>query len=606
MRRWWVVLSVGEEIVSKSREFWAGGFDWVVEHRFVLSAIADCCIVAAAVVAACLLRFEFDVASIAWSRAAIFVVFAATAHLLLANLGYLYSGVARFGSFDELATLSKVVAGSSALSMLMNGALEDRLLPTSVSMGYGVGALAGMAGMRYLWRLELDRRRRPDENRATKVVVYGAGEGGYQVILAMLRNPMSSYFPAALIDDAPGKAQMRISGVRVRGTLDDLSDVARRAGAKALVIAIPSADAELVRRADAAARACDLEVLILPAVDNLLEGSVGLEDIRPVTEEDLLGRVRVDTDIDAIAGYLTGKRVLVTGAGGSIGSELCRQIRRFAPSRLVMLDRDESLLHAVQMSIDGRGQLDSRELVVADIRDRQRMQEVFAEWMPEVVFHAAALKHVPLLEMHPEEGRKTNVLGTQHLLDCADACDVERFVNISTDKAADPVNVLGRTKREAEQRTAATGSKASGTYISVRFGNVLGSRGSVLTAFREQIARGGPVTVTHPDVTRYFMTVSEAVQLVIQAGAIGGDGEVLILAMGAPVKIADVARRMVEAADRPVEIVYTGLRPGEKMHEILQAENETGRAGPHHLITHVEVAAPQFQRSREVAPAGTR
>ncbi|WP_436796324.1 polysaccharide biosynthesis protein [Actinospongicola halichondriae] len=281
--------------------------------------------------------------------------------------------------------------------------------------------------------------------------------------------------------------------------------------------------------------------------------------------------------------------MLVTGAGGSIGSELCRQITRFEPAELVMLDRDESLLHAVQLSIDGRGQLDSRALVVADIRDLDRIREVFEEWKPDVVFHAAALKHVPLLEMHPEEAVKTNVVGTQNLLDVASEFAVERFVNISTDKAADPVNVLGRTKREAERRTAATAACSSGTFMSVRFGNVLGSRGSVLTAFREQIANGGPVTVTHRDVTRYFMTVGEAVQLVIQAGAIGNDGEILILDMGEPVKIADVAQRIVDAEKADIEVVFTGLREGEKMHEVLMAENEQGEPGSHPLITHVVV-----------------
>lgn len=403
----------------------------------------------------------------------------------------------------------------------------------------------------------------------------------------MLRNPDSRYYPVALLDDDPGKAQLRISSARVEGPLAALCQVAERRGAEALVVAVPSAGPEVLRRAAETARECGLSVLVLPAVDDLLGEKIGLKDLRPVTEEDLLGRGSIDTDIDAIASYLSGKRVLVTGAGGSIGSELCRQIHRFSPAELVMLDRDESLLHAVQLSIDGRGQLDSRALVVADIRDRERMCEVFDEWTPQVVFHAAALKHVPLLEMHPEEAHKTNVLGTQNLLDEAARIGVERFVNISTDKAADPMNVLGFTKREAEQRTAAMAASSNGTYMSVRFGNVLGSRGSVLTAFREQIANGGPVTVTHPDVTRYFMTVGEAVQLVIQAGAIGNDGEILILDMGEPVKIADVAQRMVDAEGGDIDVVFTGLREGEKMHEILLAENEAGQPGPHPLITHV-------------------
>ena len=300
-----------------------------------------------------------------------------------------------------------------------------------------------------------------------------------------------------------------------------------------------------------------------------------------------MGRHEIDTDIDAIAGYLTGKRVLVTGAGGSIGSELCRQISRFAPAELVMLDRDESALHGVQLAIEGRAMLDSRNLVVADIRDEARLRQVFDEHEPEVVFHAAALKHLPLLEMHPREAFKTNVLGTETMLDVSTDARVSRFVNISTDKAADPVSVLGYTKRIAERLTSAATWRTSGTYLSVRFGNVLGSRGSVLTAFRAQVEAGGPITVTHPDVTRYFMTVEEAVQLVIQAGAVGRDGEALVLDMGEPVRIDDVARRLAAQAPRPIEIVYTGLRPGEKLHEVLFGADERGESPGHPRIAHV-------------------
>ncbi|MFP5322543.1 MAG: polysaccharide biosynthesis protein [Acidimicrobiia bacterium] len=556
------------------------------------------------VVSALAVRFDFDLSWVQWAHAAAFVAMAIALQLGLGMLQGLYLGVARFGSFDEVGGVARSVVTGTALAAFLNRFALDRLVPVSVSLAYGLVALVLMCAMRYLWRLELERRRRPDVATAQKVVVYGAGEGGHQIITAMLRNPDSRYYPAALLDDDPQKANLRISNVQVEGPLHALCGVAEKVGADAMIIAIPSADPELVRRADRAARECGLQLLILPAVDELLGNHLRVSDIRPVTEEDLLGRGHVDTDIESIAGYLTGKRVLVTGAGGSIGSELCRQIHRFAPEELIMLDRDESLLHAVQLSIDGRGQLDTRALVVADIRDQARLCEVFDEWKPHVVFHAAALKHVPLLEMHPDEGYKTNVLGTQNLLDCAADHGVERFVNISTDKAADPVNVLGKTKREAEFRTAAKAAMADGTYLSVRFGNVLGSRGSVLTAFREQIARGGPVTVTHPDVTRYFMTVSEAVQLVIQAGAIGGNGEVLILDMGEPVKIADIAGRMVDADGGGIDIVYTGLREGEKLHEVLLAENETGRPGPHLLITHVNVdVASEACGQVDLAPA---
>ena len=561
--------------------------DWAIPRRFFLSAIADGVLVAASVAIASAMRFEFDLSGPMWGSTLAFIVMAVGFQLALGMLEGLYMGAARFGSFDELGGLARAVGLGTVLAAVLNRYVLDRLVPVSVSLAYGVGALVLMSALRYLWRLELERRRRPDAEKSQKVVVFGAGEGGTQIITAMLRNPDSRYFPVALVDDNPDKAQLRISSAKVEGPLTALCQVAEHHGATALVVAVPSAGPELLRRASDTARECGLSVLVLPPVDDLLGNEIRVKDLRPVTEEDLLGRGSIDTDIASIASYLTGKRVLVTGAGGSIGSELCRQIHRFDPADLVMLDRDESLLHGVQLSIDGRGQLETRALVVADIRDRQRMHDVFDEWKPEVVFHAAALKHVPLLEMHPQEAHKTNVLGTQNLLDMAAEFGVERFVNISTDKAADPVNVLGFTKREAEQRTAAMAQGTSGTYMSVRFGNVLGSRGSVLTAFREQIARGGPVTVTHRDVTRYFMTVGEAVQLVIQAGAIGNDGEILILDMGEPVKIADVAQRMVDAEKADIEVVFTGLREGEKMHEILLSENEAGVPGPHPLITHV-------------------
>jgi FlaA1/EpsC-like NDP-sugar epimerase len=252
-----------------------------------------------------------------------------------------------------------------------------------------------------------------------------------------------------------------------------------------------------------------------------------------------------------------------------------------------MLDRDESALHALQLSLDDEARLDDERLVVADIRDPERIRGVFADFRPEVVFHAAALKHVPLLELHPAEALKTNVFGTRHVLDAAQASGVDRFINVSTDKAADPVNVLGRTKLRAERMTAGVAHGADGTYLSVRFGNVLGSRGSVLSTFQHQLDRGGPITVTHPDVTRYFMTVEESVQLVIQAGAIGEDGDVLVLDMGEPVRIADVAQRMAESVEPPVPVEFTGLRPGEKLVEVLFGVGEEPKPTDHHLVHRV-------------------
>jgi FlaA1/EpsC-like NDP-sugar epimerase len=295
--------------------------------------------------------------------------------------------------------------------------------------------------------------------------------------------------------------------------------------------------------------------------------------------------------VASVAGYLTGRRVLVTGAGGSIGSELCRQIHQYKPAQLIMLDRDESALHAVQLSIHGRAMLDTPDVVLADIRDAQRVLEIFERLRPEVVFHAAALKHLPMLEQYPAEAVKTNVWGTLAVLDAAKAASVHRFVNISTDKAANPVSVLGYSKRLAEGLTAAAAAETGDTFLSVRFGNVLGSRGSVLTAFTAQIEAGGPVTVTDPEVTRYFMTVQEAVQLVIQAAALGQAGEALVLDMGEPVRIDDVARRLIDMSGRCVDVVYTGLREGEKVHEELFGTGEADRRPVHPLLSHITVPA---------------
>ncbi|MGI9030169.1 MAG: nucleoside-diphosphate sugar epimerase/dehydratase, partial [Ilumatobacteraceae bacterium] len=341
---------------------------------------------------------------------------------------------------------------------------------------------------------------------------------------------------------------------------------------------------------------------ILPPVEELFRGEVTVGDIREVSDEDLLGRRRIETDVESIADYLTGQRVLVTGAGGSIGSELCRQIHRFGPAELMMLDRDESALHQVELSIHGRALLDSDQTILVDLRDEPALRAVFEQRRPQVVFHAAALKHLPLLERFPVEGYKSNVLGTLNVLRASQHVGVKAFVNISTDKAANPTSVLGYTKRMAERLTAHFGVSSSHDYLSVRFGNVLGSRGSVLTSFHEQIAQGGPITVTDPDVTRYFMTVPEAVQLVIQAGAIGHGGEVLVLDMGEPVRIHDLAKRLVARSGRDIRIEFTGLRPGEKLHEALLANGELDRRPMHPLILHSFV--PPLDPAELAAPEG--
>jgi FlaA1/EpsC-like NDP-sugar epimerase len=502
----------------------------------------------------------------------------------------LYRGRSRYGSFDEVVVVLRTVAVVCLVVALVDALTgPPRILPLSVPPGGAVAALLLMMGVRYVFRIVSDLSRRPNAVACKRLIVFGAGDGAEQVVAALLRSPTSPYLPVVLLDDDPHKRNLRIMGVRVMGTRADIAAAAARYRADAMLIAIPSANAELVRELAAEASDAGIDVKVLPVVGELIDRPVGVADIRTPTVQDLMGRRELDTDVAAIASYLEGKRVLVTGAGGSIGSELCRQVRRFKPASLVMLDRDESALHGVLLSIEGHALMDADNLALVDIRDRDRLRSVMAAHRPQVVFHAAALKHLPLLENSAAEAVKTNVRGTANVLDACIENDVERFVNISTDKAADPVSVLGYSKRVAERLTAHADRVASGTYLSVRFGNVLGSRGSVLSTFQTQIANGGPVTVTHPEATRYFMTVEEAVQLVIQAGALGGSGEALVLDMGAPVRIADIARQMIEASGKTVPIVFTGLRQGEKLHEQMMAPFEVDRRPRHVLISHVTV-----------------
>jgi FlaA1/EpsC-like NDP-sugar epimerase len=394
--------------------------------------------------------------------------------------------------------------------------------------------------------------------------------------------------------------------VPVLGGKESIEKAAARTGATSLLIAIPSADSDVVSEIAQLARRANLEVKILPPVQSLDERQVDASDIRDLTDEDLLGRRRVKINLDEISQYLVNRRVLVTGAGGSIGSELCRQLVRFNPAEIIMLDRDESALHEVQLSIYGRALLDTPQTVLADLRDERAINEIFETRKPQVVFHAAALKHLPLLERYPHEAYQTNVLGTLTMLKASQRAGVEVFVNISTDKAANPISVLGYSKRIAERLTADFAfSSGGGKYISVRFGNVLGSRGSVLMSFRDQIAKGGPVTVTHRGVTRYFMTISEAVQLVIQAGAIGSTGEILVLDMGKPVNIYEVAEQLVRNSGKPIKIEVVGLRVGEKVHEELFGAGELDERPRHPLISHV-TAKSIDQTSLTINPNNSR
>jgi FlaA1/EpsC-like NDP-sugar epimerase len=541
-----------------------------------------------AILAASLLRFKLDSARALTDGLLVAIGIAVVLQLSIGFL-VLYWRRWRLGSFEEIVALTATISGVTLILLVASLAFIRHDLPVGVAIAGGAFTLVLTAGGRCAWRLVREFKQHAALQQGEDVIVFGLGEAGQQITSTLLTTPNSPFHPVALLDDDPAKRNLQIRHLHVGGGRKDLDAVAKRTRASTLVVAIPSASSELIRQLSGLASGADLDIRVLPPVSRLFAREVGVEDLRPVTDADLLGRHAVDTEIELVAGYLTGRRVLVTGAGGSIGSELCRQIHKLAPSTLIILDRDESGIHQTQLSIEGRAMLDNRSLVVCDIRDYGALNAVFAEHQPEVVFHAAALKHLPLLEMWPAEAVKTNVQGTLNVLRAASAHGVDRFVNISTDKAADPCSVLGYTKRIAERLTATVGMASPGTYISVRFGNVLGSRGSVLTTFRAQIEAGGPVTVTDPNVTRYFMTVEESVQLTIQAGALGDSGDVLVLDMGSPVSIAAVAERLVKESPRRVRVIYTGLRPAEKLHEILFGQDETDIRAVHRLISSITV-----------------
>jgi FlaA1/EpsC-like NDP-sugar epimerase len=568
-------------------------------YRQIVQAAGDGATWAVCITGATLLRYGLDTRAV-WSGRLVFILAVAVAVQL--GAGYateLYRSQWRVGSFEQIQALAKTITVVTAVVTIVNLTPSRHVVPASATIGGGALALIVASALRSFWRLNWERQRVPMAQ-AERAIIFGAGDAGAQLVDALFADSTSLYVPVGLLDDDPGKRNLRLRRLKVSGTRHQLAELAARVRADTVIIAMPSAGSPLIRDVADLAIASGLSVKVLPSVSETLTPAVSPDDVRPVTDADLLGRRAVDTGIDLVAGYLTGRRVLVTGAGGSIGSELCRQIDRHAPAALIMLDRDESGLHQVQLAIEGQALLDVREMVVCDIRDRVALQAVFDEHRPEVVFHAAALKHLPLLEMWPGEAVKTNVFGTQNVLDASVAAGVSRFVNISTDKAAHPTSVLGYTKRVAERVTASAAQQARGSYLSVRFGNVLGSRGSFLTTFRAQIAAGGPLTVTHPEVTRYFMTVEEAVELVVQAGAVGRSGEVLVLDMGAPVKIVEVAERMAAAADEPIDIVFTGLRPGEKLHEQLWDDGEVDARPVHPLISHVSVTP---QHPTDVAAA---
>jgi FlaA1/EpsC-like NDP-sugar epimerase len=479
------------------------------------------------------------------------------------------------------AALGAVVASLATYLLFYFVSIHEVRLPRSVAALDVLLLLALVATSRMLARTVIER---PGPGslvaHGKEVLIFGAGDAGQLVIREMQKS--RAYTPIGLIDDDPRKKNLRVHGIRVLGTSDELPHILRDRRPDELLIAIPSASGEVRQRIVNAARDGGVPVKTLPGLYELIAGDHDLAaQIRPVQVEDVLGREPVEVDLEAISSYLAGETVLVTGAGGSIGAELCRQIARTGPQRLILVDLAETALFEIERELVDDRDFPASVPVLGDVANRQKMRQLFERYRPGVVFHAAAYKHVPLMEANPLESVRNNVLGTKVVADVAVEFGARRFVLISTDKALNPAAVYGQCKGLCEWIVEAYGARRDvpTLFTAVRFGNVLGSAGSVIPIFRRQIAKGGPVTVTHPDMTRYFMTIPESVSLVIQAGAIGGHGEIFVLDMGEPVRILELARNMIRLSgkepDRDVPIEFIGARAGEKLHEELWGEGET-------------------------------
>jgi FlaA1/EpsC-like NDP-sugar epimerase len=508
------------------------------------------------------IRFGGAVPDRFWRGFWTFGVLAVLVHLLLNYLFGLYGQIWRYASVQEARRVVLSGALAAILVVLFDLVPADRPLPLSVVILGGLLTVATFGVIRFQARL-FGFRRRETEDEAPRALVMGAGDAGAQV-LADILNRRTVLDPVGLIDDDPRKVGRSVHGIKVLGGRSAIPALVPRLEIDEVLLAIPSATSETIREVAALCEEADVPMRVLPSLRDVVGGRVSARDFRDLRIEDLLGRQQVETDLEAVGDMLRGRRVLVTGAGGSIGSEIARQVADFDPAALVLLDHDETHLHDVAIDLDGRSAVTT---VLADVRDRDRMFSAVGRTRPEVVFHAAAHKHVPVLEHHPEEAVLTNVLGTANVADVALAFGAERFVMISTDKVVNTANVMGASKWVAEQIVRSLDGGPC-TFCSVRFGNVLGSRGSVIPTFLRQIERGGPVTVTDPTMARYFMSVHEAVQLVLQAGVLSMGGEVFTLEMGEPMNILDLARRLIRLTGRvpgrDVEIVITGARPGEK------------------------------------------
>ena len=490
----------------------------------------------------------------------------------------LYRGMWRYASLQDLKRLLAAIAvsGLVAPALALLGVLSE-LTPRSVLILDPILLVLMMSGSRIAYRVWKEHNlygALRDQGRP--LLVLGAGDAALTLLRELQRSP--DWRVVGFLDEDTAKTGRLLNGVKILGSISELATFAKKTGAQHAVIAMPGATPAARRRAMQACAAARIKALTVPSYDDLVSGRVKASALREVELDDLLGRDPVELDDAGLHKLLTGRTVMVTGAGGSIGSELCRQIAKFEPRLLVMFEVNEFALYTIEQEFDDRLPRLAKACVIGDVKDEARVREIMATHRPEVVFHAAAYKHVPLVENdNAWVALRNNVLGTYVIASAAADSGVERFVLISTDKAVNPVNVMGASKRLAETLCQALQRRTTMSLVAVRFGNVLGSKGSVIPKFREQLARGGPITVTHPDIIRYFMSIPEAAQLVLQAGLMGEGGEVFMLEMGEPVRIVDLARDMIRlsgASEEQVAIVFTGLRPGEKLYEELVADDE--------------------------------
>jgi len=546
---------------------------WVHKSRILQGALVmlvDAVAVAVAVLLAYFARFEGMVPAVFSRNIVEFALAAVVVYLVALRVLGLYHVVLRYAGAEVMFRLGAAVGTGTLLLLLGNIILSSpggaNLVPYGVVIITGTFTLLGLGVLRSMGRLGVLMNRSGD-NGDKRVLVVGAGDAGSLLLNDIDNQPGLGLRAVGFLDDDPGKHGMTIRGRRILGGIDDLERIVAEQSVDEIFVAIPSMPPERKREILDLCTRAGKKTRIIPSLVLYDDEFSGLADLRQVSIEDLLGREPVEIDVELIASTLTGKVIAVTGAAGSIGAELCRQILKMRPKRLMLLEIDESRLYETYLECE-QAAPGIASMHICDVRDDRKVERLFANGRPDVAFHAAAYKHVPILEMEPDEAVRANVAGTMNVLAACDKYGVEHFVLISTDKAVEPANVMGATKAVAE-RVMLEAARNGLRVTAVRFGNVLGSRGSVVPIFEEQLRGGGPVRVTHPDVTRYFMTIPEAARLVLQAQAMSDGGDIFVLVMGEPVKIVELAQRMIVLSGVPCGIEFTGLRPGEKMHEIL-------------------------------------